>query len=97
MLVLTRKEGEGILIGEQTELTVLEIKGSSVRIGIEAPLDIQIYRKELYLSVILANQQAVVTDRQRRLKPILFGVKKSDLERKEDLFDKGNNEDGTVG
>jgi carbon storage regulator len=77
MLVLTRREGEGILIGEGTEVTVLEVKGSSVRIGIDAPPEIRIYRKELYLDIVMANKGAVLVDRQH-LKQILSGIKKPD-------------------
>lgn len=51
MLVLTRKLGEGITIGEQISIKVVEIKGNQVRLGIEAPQDMRIYREEIYLKV----------------------------------------------
>ena len=46
--MLTRKEGEKIMIGEDVVLTVLEVYGNRVRIGLEAPEDIRIHRKEVY-------------------------------------------------
>ncbi|MUT65016.1 carbon storage regulator CsrA [Paenibacillus sp. NEAU-GSW1] len=58
MLVLTRKKGESLLIGGDIEISVLEIAGDSVRIGIKAPGDIGILRKELYVSVENMNRNA---------------------------------------
>jgi carbon storage regulator len=48
MLVLTRKSGEAINVGDDITVTVLEVKGSQVRLGIQAPLNVIIHRKELY-------------------------------------------------
>ena len=48
MLVLTRKSGESINLGDDITITIVEIKGNSVRLGIKAPADLKIYRKELY-------------------------------------------------
>ena len=48
MLVLTRKSGEAIQIGDNITITIVEIKGNQVRLGIDAPSDVLIYRKELY-------------------------------------------------
>lgn len=48
MLILTRKVGEGIIIGDDIKLTIVETKGGNVRIGIDAPKDKKIYRQELY-------------------------------------------------
>jgi len=48
MLVLTRKIGEGILIGDEVIVKIIEIKGGNVRVGIEAPRDRKIYRQEVY-------------------------------------------------
>lgn len=50
MLVLTRKTGEIIRIGDRITVRVLEARGSQVRIGIEAPDDVKIYREEIYLA-----------------------------------------------
>jgi len=48
MLVLTRKQGEGIVIGDDIVIKVIEMKGGNIRIGIEAPHDKKIYRQEIY-------------------------------------------------
>jgi len=48
MLVLTRKSGESINIGDDITITIVEIKGNSIRLGINAPAKLRIYRKELY-------------------------------------------------
>jgi carbon storage regulator len=48
MLVLTRKIGERILIGDTITVRVLEVRGSQVRLGVEAPADVRIYREEIY-------------------------------------------------
>lgn len=48
MLVLTRKIGEGIVIGEDVTIKIIEIKGGNIRIGIDAPRDRKIYRQEVY-------------------------------------------------
>jgi carbon storage regulator len=48
MLVLTRKSDESINLGDEITITVIEVKGNSVRLGIEAPADLRIYRKEIY-------------------------------------------------
>ena len=58
MLVLTRKPGEGILIGEDIRLTVIETKSGAIRIGIEAPKDKKIYRQEVYERIRQENQEA---------------------------------------
>lgn len=51
MLVLTRKKGESILVGDNIEISILEVTGDSVKIGIKAPEEVGILRKELYVSV----------------------------------------------
>ena len=48
MLVITRKIGEGIILSEDTKITILEVGKDRVRIGIEAPQDVKIVREELY-------------------------------------------------
>ena len=58
MLVLSRKLGEVITIGEQISVTVLEVKDNKVRLGIDAPQDMRIYRQEIYLKVQQENRQA---------------------------------------
>ncbi|WP_445487936.1 carbon storage regulator CsrA [Niallia sp. 03133] len=58
MLVLTRKQGEVIKIGDDIEITIIANKGEQVKIGIQAPKDIQILRKEIYDQTLEENQQA---------------------------------------
>jgi carbon storage regulator len=58
MLVLTRKSNQSIMIGDDIEVSVLAIMGEKVRIGIQAPRDIPVFRKEVYLEI----QDERVTD-----------------------------------
>lgn len=48
MLILTRKSGEGIRVGDEIKVVILEVKGNQVRVGIEAPQNIQVHRDEVY-------------------------------------------------
>jgi carbon storage regulator len=48
MLILTRKDNESLFIGDEIEITVLGVKGNQVRIGINAPKDIDVHREEVY-------------------------------------------------
>ena len=51
MLVLTRRSRQSIMIGDEIELTVLSVSGEKVRLGIEAPEDVPVFRKEVYLRI----------------------------------------------
>ena len=51
MLVLTRKSNQSIMIGDDIEVSVLSVMGEKVRIGIQAPRDIPVFRKEVYLEI----------------------------------------------
>ena len=62
MLVLTRKAGEGIIIGDDITLKIIELKGGGVRIGIDAPKNKKIYRQELYDRIIEENAAAAKWD-----------------------------------
>lgn len=59
MLALSRKKNEAIVINNDIEITVLEVKGDQVKIGITAPKEVPIYRKEVYLQIQEANKAAV--------------------------------------
>ncbi len=58
MLVLTRKAGEGIIIGDDIRITVIELKGGGVRIGIEAPRTTKVHRQEVFERIKQENQEA---------------------------------------
>lgn len=59
MLVLTRKPGDGIIIGDDITIKVIEAKGGSIRIGIDAPRDCKIYRQEVYERISQENREAL--------------------------------------
>ena len=58
MLVLTRKPKQQIMIGDSIVITVVEVQGENVRIAIDAPRDIKIYRGEIYRAIQEENQKA---------------------------------------
>jgi carbon storage regulator len=58
MLALSRKSNESIIIGNDIEITVLEVKGEQVKIGIKAPKSIPVYREEVYQQIREANKEA---------------------------------------
>lgn len=60
MLALTRKPGERIIIDDHIVITIVEIKGDNIRLGIEAPKEIKIYRGEIYDTIVGENKQAAV-------------------------------------
>ncbi len=59
MLVLTRKPGQSIIINDNIEVTILEVKGEAIRIGVEAPRDVTIYRHEIYEEIRKENLRTV--------------------------------------
>lgn len=61
MLALSRKVNESIMIGNDIEITILEIKGDQIKIGINAPKSIPVYRKELYLQIQQSNKDSAET------------------------------------
>lgn len=71
MLALSRKKNEALIINNNVEITILEIKGEQVKIGITAPKDVPIYRKEVYAQIQDANKEAVSTDGMAALKKLL--------------------------
>ena len=72
MLVLTRKSNQSIMIGDEIEVSVLAVMGEKVRIGIQAPRAIPVFRKEIYLEIqqdrASEGASAAVSDALERLK-----------------------------
>ncbi len=61
MLALSRKKDEAIIINNNIEIKILEIKGDQVKVGIEAPKSIPVYRKEVYVQIQESNKEAVAS------------------------------------
>lgn len=59
MLALSRKKGEAIVINNDIEITVLDVKGDQVKLGIAAPKEVPIYRKEVYIQIQESNKEAM--------------------------------------
>lgn len=59
MLALSRKKNEALIINNNVEVTILEIKGDQVKLGITAPKEVPVYRKEVYLQIQESNQDAM--------------------------------------
>lgn len=68
MLALTRKKGESLVINNNIEVTVLEIRGDQIKLGITAPKDVPVYRKELYEQIQEENKNALTADAYESLK-----------------------------
>ena len=61
MLVLTRKKGQSVMIGHDIEISLIDIQGDQVRLGIKAPRSIAVHRKEIYEEIIRENQLATMS------------------------------------
>jgi len=61
MLILSRKTHESIMIGDQIEVSVVDIKGDQVKLGIEAPRNVKVFRQEVYQAIQLENRAAAKT------------------------------------
>ena len=85
MLILTRKSGEGIRIGDQITLKVIEIRGNQLRIGIDAPRDLAVHREEVYALIQEQNRLAARSspENPRILISVLKGRKKNSGQEKE--------------
>lgn len=77
MLALTRKIGEQIIIGDNITITVVDVKGDSIRLAIDAPKEIKIYRGEIYQAIVTENRQATAPVDLAQL-DILKGIPKRD-------------------
>ena len=71
MLTLSRKKNEAIVINNNIEITVLEVKGDQVKIGISAPKEVPVYRKEVHVQIQEANRAAADTAGLEALKNLL--------------------------
>lgn len=71
MLALSRKQGESIIVGGNIELTILEVKGEQVKVGISAPKSIPVYRKEIYMQIREENKEAAQNIDIESLKKLL--------------------------
>ena len=71
MLALSRKKNEALVINNNIEITVLEVKGDQVKLGISAPKEIPVYRKEVYVQIQEANKAAVDAGGMDALKALL--------------------------
>ena len=71
MLALSRKKNEALIINNNIEVTILEVKGEQVKIGISAPKEVPIYRKEVYIQIQNANKDAVSLEGMEALKNLL--------------------------
>ena len=76
MLALSRKKGEALMINNDIEITVLEVKGDQVKLGIAAPKQVTIYRKEVYAQIQEANKEA--SDNMAGLEQLAGLFKKSE-------------------
>ncbi|MCI8280992.1 MAG: carbon storage regulator CsrA [Lachnospiraceae bacterium] len=70
MLALTRRKGEALVVNNNIEITVLEIRGDQIKIGISAPREVPIYRKEVYLQIQEENKAALESQRAEKLREI---------------------------
>lgn len=71
MLALSRKKNEALVINNNVEITVLEIKGEQVKLGISAPKEVPIYRKEVYVQIQDSNKEAMDLDGLEALQNLL--------------------------
>ncbi|HML75101.1 MAG TPA: carbon storage regulator CsrA [Anaerohalosphaeraceae bacterium] len=62
MLVLSRQKDESIMIGDEVEITIVDVRGDKVRLGISAPRSVAVHRKEIYLAIQKEKQQAQDSD-----------------------------------
>ena len=71
MLALTRKKGESLVLNNDIEVTILEIRGDQVMLGIKAPKQVPVYRKEVYLQIQKENEAAASVENLAALKQLL--------------------------
>lgn len=67
MLILSRKTNQKILVGDDIEITIIEIRGDQVKIGISAPSSVKVFREEIYQEIQNENKAALVGDKTPKL------------------------------
>ena len=70
MLALSRKKNEALVINNNVEITILDIKGDQVKVGISAPKEVPVYRKEVYLQIQESNKDAFESENMDALKDL---------------------------
>lgn len=75
MLILTRKPGESIVIGNNVTVTIVEVRGDQVRVGVDAPRSVQVHREEVFRQLARENVDAVAAAKRaqgavRRARPV---------------------------
>ena len=73
MLVLTRKSNQSIMIGDEIEISVLSVMGDKVRIGIQAPRSVPVYRREVYVAIQREREDELATEELTRDEGPLLG------------------------
>lgn len=71
MLALSRKKGESLVVNNNVEVTVLEIRGDQVKLGVKAPREVPVYRKEVYLQIQKENEAAASVENLEALKKLI--------------------------
>ncbi|MBR1892340.1 MAG: carbon storage regulator CsrA [Lachnospiraceae bacterium] len=71
MLTLSRKKGESLIINNNIEVTVLEVRGDQIKLGIAAPREVPIYRKEIYLEIQESNKNSMNVEAVDALKNLI--------------------------
>ncbi len=70
MLALSRKKNEALVVNNNIEITILDIRGDQVKIGISAPKEVPVYRKEVYMQIQEANKEAMSAENLDALKDL---------------------------
>ena len=76
MLILSRKIGESIVIDGRIIVKIVRLEGDTVKVGIEAPLDIPVHRQEVYDEIQKSNREALTTQRPKSLPKLPLGLRK---------------------
>ena len=75
MLALTRKKGESLVINNDIEITILEIRGDQIKLGVSAPKEVPIYRKEVYTQIQQENRKSADAQNAQALQAQLAKLK----------------------